>query len=226
VIHSPIFHIERSDIKKKRVIKLFIEAAADIIDEEGIEAVTIRKVGERTGYNSATIYSYFGNLRQLVFLAAAASLGDYVSAMPSYISSGKNALEQFLLMWECFCRYSFQKPKVYYSIFSDDIGIQPEALVSQYYELFPEELADAPKDLHPMLKETDLKRRNMLAISRCTRAGCFDTDDEAAVEEAIRLVYQGMLTLFLNHRVHYTVEDAVERTMSYIRKLVEVYSIL
>jgi AcrR family transcriptional regulator len=218
-----MFHIGKGDIKKKRVIKLFIEAASDIIDEEGIEGVTIRKVAERTGYNSATIYSYFDNLRQLVFFAAAASLHDYVAAMPSYISSGKTTVEQFLLMWECFCRYSFQKPRVYYAVFSDDIGAQPEALVAHYYELFPEELEEAPAYLQPMLRETDLRQRNLIAIGICTKAGCFDSKDEEAVEEAIRLVYQGMLTLIVNRRVRFPVEEAVRRTMRHIRKIVDGY---
>lgn len=219
-----MFHIEKEDVKKKRVIKLFIEATAELIEAEGIEGITIRKVAKRTGYNSATIYSYFDNLRQLVFLAAAASLNDYVAAMPDYISRGKNALQRFLLMWECFCRYSFQKPRVYYAIFSDDIGTEPEALVTHYYQLFPEDLAGAPRDLQPMLKETDLRRRDMLAISNCTRAGFFSSRDEAFVEEAIRLLYQGMLTQIVNRRVEYTVEEAVDRTMRHIRTVVAAYT--
>ncbi len=219
-----MFHIDKNDIKKKRVIKLFIEAAADIIHAEGIEAVTIRKVAEGTGYNSASIYSYFDNLRQLVFLAAASSLNEYVAAMPAFIRKGKNELEKFLLMWECFCRYSFQKPRDYYAVFSDDIGAEPEALVAHYYELFPEELAEAPKDLRPMLKETDLKRRNIIAISGCTEAGFFAEEDEEAVEEAIRLLYHGMLTLMVNRRVAYTPQEALARVMRGITKIVERYA--
>ena len=219
-----MFHIDKKDIKKKRVIKLFIEAAAEIIHTEGISSVTIRKVAEGTGYNSATIYSYFENLRQLVFLAAASSLNDYVAAMPKYIRKGKNALEKFLLMWECFCRYSFQNPRDYYAVFSDDIGAEPEALVAHYYELFPEELAEAPRYLVPMLRETDLKRRNTIAISSCTEAGFFASEDEEVVEESIRLIYQGMLTLMVNRRVDYTPEMAVERAMRGIRTVVEGYA--
>ncbi len=218
-----MFHIEKTDVKKKRVIKLFIAAASDIINEEGIDGITIRKVAERTGYNSATIYSYFDNLRQLVFLAAAASLSDYVAAMPDYIRKGKNALEQFFLMWECFCFYSFKRPKEYYAIFSDDIGAEPEALIAHYYQLFPEELADAPSELQPMLKETDLKQRNLIAIGKCTGAGFFMQSNEEAVEEAIRLIYQGMLTLLVNHRVAYGPDEAVGKTMRSIRKIVESY---
>lgn len=39
--------------------KYFVDATAEIIEEEGVENVTIRKVADRAGYNSATIYNYF-----------------------------------------------------------------------------------------------------------------------------------------------------------------------
>ncbi|MFP4561769.1 MAG: TetR/AcrR family transcriptional regulator [Spirochaetia bacterium] len=220
-----MLHIDKNDRKKKRVVKLFIEAAMEVIEREGIEGTTIRKVAELTGYNSATIYSYFDNLKQLIFFAAAASLKDYIAEMPGYIKGGKSELEKFLLMWECFCRHSFVKPRVYSAVFSDDIGTLPKKLVAHYYSLFPEELEETPEHLQPMLKETDLKQRNLIALSRCTEAGWFARDDVGDVEEAIRLVYQGMLTLVMNNRVDYTEEEAVRRTMLHIREIVRSYAL-
>jgi AcrR family transcriptional regulator len=220
-----MLHIDRNDKKKKRVLKLFIEAAMEVIEKEGIEAITIRKVAEVTGYNSATIYSYFDNLKQLVFFAAAASLKGYVAEMPGYISGGENELERFLRMWECFCRHSYSKPRTYTAVFSDDIGTLPKRLVAHYYSLFPEELEEAPEHLQPMLKETDLKQRNLIALSRCTEAGWFAESEVENVEEAIRLVYQGMLTLVLNRRVDYSTEEAVRRTMLHIRGIARSYAL-
>jgi len=46
-------------IKKRRVMTYFIEAANEIIKEEGINGITIRKVADKAGFNSATIYNYF-----------------------------------------------------------------------------------------------------------------------------------------------------------------------
>ncbi len=46
----------------------FIDATNEIIENEGIESVTIRKVANLAGYNSATIYNYFENLDHLIFL--------------------------------------------------------------------------------------------------------------------------------------------------------------
>lgn len=46
----------------------FIDAANQIIENEGIESVTIRKVADIAGYNSATLYNYFNDLNHLLFL--------------------------------------------------------------------------------------------------------------------------------------------------------------
>lgn len=40
-------------IQRKRMIRYFVEATQSIIDQEGIEGITIRKVAKLAGYNSA-----------------------------------------------------------------------------------------------------------------------------------------------------------------------------
>ena len=57
---------EKKQIQKARIIHYFIEAAVKIIDEEGIEGVSIRKVADIAGYNSATLYNYFDDLPHLL----------------------------------------------------------------------------------------------------------------------------------------------------------------
>ena len=58
------------------MMSYFIIAAQQIIQEEGIKAVTIRKVAALAGYNSATIYNYFENLENLLFFASMKYLRD------------------------------------------------------------------------------------------------------------------------------------------------------
>lgn len=53
------------NIKKKRVMMYFIEATQELILKEGLENLSIKKIAEKAGYNSATIYNYFENLEVL-----------------------------------------------------------------------------------------------------------------------------------------------------------------
>ena len=48
--------MDKLDIKKRRVMMYFIEATQDLILNEGIENLSIKKIADKAGYNTATIY--------------------------------------------------------------------------------------------------------------------------------------------------------------------------
>ena len=69
---------DKKYIQKKRIIKYFIDAVKQIQEEEGLQAVTIRKVADIAGYNSATLYNYFENLDHLLLFASMDYFQEYV----------------------------------------------------------------------------------------------------------------------------------------------------
>jgi AcrR family transcriptional regulator len=213
--------LDKYKIKKKRIFKIFINATAEIIEEKGIEGVTTRKVAEITGYNSATIYNYFENSNQLISFGAIKFLNDYVQALPEYASQANNVLERFLLVWECFCKYCFKKPKLYYAIFTENIGENPENLMHNYYTIFPEDLGNPPEDLIPMLMESDFSKRCEILMEACINEGYFTEEEGQEINEMIRLIYQGMLSLIINNRVSYSSKEATQRTMKHIRTIIK-----
>lgn len=210
-----------NDIKKKRILKAFIKSVRTVISEEGIENVTIRKVANKAGYNSATIYNYFDNLNQLIFFGAISFLDDYVKAIPFYLNKSDDTLDQFLLIWKCFVKNSFENPRIFYAIFTENIGDSSENLFRKYYELFPEELNNIPKKYIPMLLESELSKRCSIHIKPCIEAGYFTTEMAEEVDERIRLIYHGMLSLMVNNRLNYSKEKAVKIFMKYIRSITE-----
>ena len=70
--------LDKKYIQKVRMVKYFVDATIEIIEKEGYEAVTIRKVADIAGYNSATLYNYFDNLEHLLFFASMRYLQDYI----------------------------------------------------------------------------------------------------------------------------------------------------
>lgn len=216
-----MIEIKQNEIKKKRILKVFINATAEIIESEGIEGVTTRKVAKMTGYNSATIYNYFDNCNQLISFAAMKFISDYTQALPDYISKAENALERFILVWECFCDYCFANPQIYYAVFTAYIGDQSENLIQNYYSLFPEELGDPPEDLVPMLMESDFSKRCEILIQSCIEEGYLTKEQAEEINELVELIYQGMLSLIINKRVDYSAEEATDHVMNHIRTIVK-----
>lgn len=213
--------MDNKAIQNLRMMGYFIEATVQIIDEEGIENVTIRKVSDLAGYNSATLYNYFSELSHLVFYASLRILKKYTDALPAYMAKGDNPLEKYLLLWECFCQYSFNEPQIYHAIFSSDVGGGSKELMDEYYDQFPDDLDNLPPDLKPIFLEFNLTNRDRIAMEKCVQAGYIKEANAEHVHEMTRLIWQGMLTLVLNRRYDYSATEATEITMKYIKEIVE-----
>jgi len=216
-----MIEFNHADFKKKRIIKTFIDATTQIISEEGIDKVTIRKIAKIAKYNSATIYNYFDNYNQLIFFAATKFLSEYTQALSDHLKNITSSMETFLLDWEYFSKYSFQNPQIYYAIFTENIGDSSENLMKKYYNLFPEELENIPSNLIPMLTETNFPKRCSLLIKPCIEDGFFSQTTAEEIDESIRFMYQGMLTLSINHRLQYDVDEATEVFIKHVKRIVD-----
>lgn len=193
----------------------FIDAADEIIKEEGMSGVTIRKVADKAGFNSATIYNYFENLDHLIFFTSMRYIKDYALALPEYLKNTKNALDKFLTIWECFCNYSFKEPEIYHSIFFANLNNDLEDYITQYYEIFPDELIIQPNGVSTMLLKHDIYERGMTIVNECVDEGFIREEDAEALNEMATLIYEGILLRVLKGKISY--HEAVEKTMKYIK---------
>ena len=218
-----VIEMEKKTIQKRRMMRYFIDAASQIIEEEGMGSVTIRKVADIAGYNSATLYNYFKSLNHLLFFSSMKYLKEYALSLPLYIKDGTNALDKFLLIWKCFCYHSFSKPKIYYTIFFDRYSSSLNDVIKEYYSIFPEELGNQTRDLLPMLMEKNIYTRDMAVLQTCADEGFLKNEDLEEINEMILLIYQGMLLRILNNQDNCTIEDDVSRTIKYISQTIESY---
>ncbi len=223
-LEEMVIIMSRRDIQRKRTMTFFIDAAREIIEKEGIKGISIRKVADKAGFNSATLYNYFENLDHLIFLAAMRYIKDYVQALPEYIKEAKNSFEKFLMIWECFCKYSFKSPEIYYSIFFAHLDNNFENYVIQYYNLFPEDLENLTEDLSTMLLRHNIYRRNMITLKDCIKEGFFNEEEISDLNELVLLTYEGMLFRIMKGKDSF--EETVYKTMKYIKQIVKSYQLL
>ncbi|MCC9295783.1 TetR/AcrR family transcriptional regulator [Clostridium sp. MT-14] len=217
--------MNKKDIKKYRNMSYFIDAAARIIDEEGIEFVTIRKVSDLAGYNSATIYHYFKNLDELILFASIKHLKEYTLNLEKYIESAKGSIEIYYKIWECFCKYSFLNPQIYNNIFFGKHNDFIPHIIQEYYSIFPEELSGNSKELLPMLLGSDLYTRNLVLLSKIQSDGYLNESDLDDVNEMTILLYHGMLIKVLNSENQLKIEDILPKTLRYIKQILNSFII-
>jgi AcrR family transcriptional regulator len=211
---------KNKEIQTIRMLVYFIDATSEIIEQEGMDKLTIRKIADLAGFNSATIYNYFEELSHLIFFASMRYVKKYINALPEHLSTAKDPLDKYFKMWECFCKHSFEDPEIYYAVFSSNLGCPPEKLLKDYYGMFPTDLIQVPEDLREMLLEPSLAKRDRLALKECVENGYINEEDVERLSEMQYLIWQGMHTMFLNKRCDYSVEEATEITMKHIRQTI------
>ncbi|AOY78321.1 TetR family transcriptional regulator [Clostridium formicaceticum] len=215
--------MDKKEIQKRRIMSYFIEATNKIIEEEGIEAITVRKVADLAGYNSATMYNYFENLDHLIFFTSMKYLKEYAVALPEYLRGAEDSLDKYLRIWKCFCTHSYGNPKIYQLIFFEKFCDSLKDSIREYYNIFPEELGEQPEELLPMLLKQNIPERNLPLLKTCAKDGFLQDEYLDEVNEMTLVIYQGMFTRVLKNQVDYSVDEAVDRTLLYIKKTIEAY---
>ena len=180
------------ELRRKRTMRYFIEAASDIINNEGIDSLTTRNVAAKAGYNSATIYNYFGNFERLIAFAAIKGLKEYAFDLQKQINDEMSPVEKFLKTWACYFKHSLKSP-VIFSILFAQYGNNPLVFLREYYNIFPEELQDLPKDIHDTFFESDFDVRNRLLLNKCVDQGLFTKTDVDAIVDMSQFIFEGVL---------------------------------
>lgn len=199
----------------------FVDAAQKIIENDGIKNVTIRKVADLAGYNSATLYNYFKNLNHLLYFASMKYLMYYIYSLPSYIKSSYSASEKLLKVWECFLYNSYNNPDIYNTIFFNEFN-NISATMNEYYEIYPEELSVEVDELFPMILQDNIYDRNSVLLDGCIKENLFKEEDKTEINEMIILIYRGTLSGFLNGDNPHSVHDSVQRNLEHIKRLIGV----
>ena len=214
--------------KRKRIMSYFINAAIELIEEEGIENLTIRKVADRAKYNSATLYHYFSNLDELELFASVKCLDEYMQETPIYKVEGKDFQEWYLGQWKCLCRHSFARPEIYNFLFFSPEGSQNlNEVFRRYYEIYPHEKEEKTEDYEGFLRAGDFFKRNESLLRDVIRERNYVVSEQAIRElnEMSVLIYRGMLAIMRSDQNKPTVDEAVEKTVRYLSKALEAYHI-
>lgn len=201
------------------MMSYFIDATNELIDENGIGEITLRKVADKAGYNSATLYNYFENLDHLIFYAAMGNMQEYSNALSLYLVDAKNAMDIFLKVWECFCDYSFDKPEIYNAIFFSNLNNDMEHYIAEYYKLFPLDLTTINPQVSTMLLKRDINKRGETTVVTCVNEGYILPEDANKLNDLTLLIYEGMLRRVLQNKISY--DNARNSTMDYFKIIVE-----
>lgn len=160
--NTPINSREDNRLKTARV---FVRATQNLIDAEGITNVSIRKIAKSAGFHNSTIYLHFRDLEELVLLASLNFFTDYKKELAEKSKMPGTPKDRFLSIWELFGKTVFSHPQVFYNFFFGKYSKNLTPIITQYYELFPDEKPIYPKEIKEMYYGNNIDDRSYMLLS-------------------------------------------------------------
>lgn len=212
--------LDNKEIQRSRMWRYFIDAATEVIEEDGIDHVTVRKIADKAGFTSSTLYNYFKDLSHLKFFTSMRYTANYLEELPSYLEKGDNTVESWLYVWECFCKHSFENPKIYSVLFMDNLGGIPEDMLERYYRIYKNDLMGIPDEIKDIIVEQSFSKRSALYIQSAVDEGFIEQKDVDYISDVTLLIWKGMMSSVINYRRDYSKEEVIQKTLFYVYKSV------
>jgi AcrR family transcriptional regulator len=122
----------RSDHSRDELLDMALDAAEKIVEKEGINALTARRVSKEIGYSVGTIYNLFDNLDDLSLHVKARTL-DALYAFIKDSVHGEDVRADFLALNDVYFEFLTNNPNTWGSIL-ERVGADGKALPDWYLE--------------------------------------------------------------------------------------------
>jgi AcrR family transcriptional regulator len=102
---------ERREREREELRTRIVEAARDILSDEGLDALSIRSIAERIEYSPATIYLYFRDKDELireVVKAGVMRLAEYIEQAVAELGPDANPADQFRVTGRAYARFAVE----------------------------------------------------------------------------------------------------------------------
>lgn len=132
--------------------KDYIIKASEIIKNEGVQSVSIRRIAAELGCSSASMYRYFKNLDELLFYAQLDTLNDYIMDLSKREKEWKDLWDVHFGIWRSYATEAFKNPCAFELLFYRNLDKDPGATLKEYYKMFPNAIVLVSPNLKDMLE--------------------------------------------------------------------------
>lgn len=204
---------------KIMVIKSLIKSANSIVSKEGIDGLTIRKVGDIAGFNSATMYNYFENLEHLKIFVCMSYFEEYIDDLKNYINFSEDITYNYYAIWDCFLIHTMKNVEVFYTLFFNKLNRRISEYIDEYYKVFPKENKDYGNVINEMLDNYSIESRNIVLLKEIASQGIIDESSVEYVNDLTSFAHESIL--FRVYKGIIDPEEGKNKIMMYVKEILE-----
>ncbi len=112
---------ERRQREKKDQRQKILDAALEIINQEGFAALSMRKLADRIEYSPASIYLHFDSREHIARELSAAGYAQLLDRLTA-AASNPNPIERLTAVNQSYVAFGLEHPETYRLIFMGDSG--------------------------------------------------------------------------------------------------------
>lgn len=205
--------------------KDYIEKTYEIIKEEGIKSISIRRIAKEMGCSSTCLYRYFKNLDELLFYAQMGFLNYYLEDLEKASKKWKTVWDQHLGVWECYTRAAFRYPEAFDIIFLHENSKNLDTAIVEYYHMFPENLSGFKTHLRKMLETPDFYERDFEMCKQCVEENNISLENAKKMNHMECTLYMGYLKDILTNGIDENqIENRVKEFVRDVRDIANFYA--
>jgi AcrR family transcriptional regulator len=132
---------ERRQRELAQRAELIVDAARELAEEQGWDAVTTRRLAERVEYSQPVLYSHFAGKDAIVDAVAVAGIAGLTEALRAAVADAEPGREAVGRAARAYFAYAVEHPAVYQAMFTMTTGLPfatdeaPAALKESFGEL-------------------------------------------------------------------------------------------
>lgn len=193
---------DKKIIKKQRIKAYFLEAAREIILNDGVENVTVRKVADIAGYSYATIYNYFSDLNQLLWEVKKLMIYEIYEVLYKKMVGMTKDAEGIKKGFKMYVEYFIKNPNVFKFFYFHHLGKPAQEI---------EETEEEP-DFDSMWEET---------FKEFVLSGKMRAKDIEVLAKTLIYSIHGLITLYFSEDVDFKGENVYSELDNVIEYILE-----
>ncbi|MBP1640618.1 MAG: hypothetical protein H6Q17_2201 [Bacteroidetes bacterium] len=174
--------VSNKSIQEQRMKGYFIQATKDILKGEGLKGVSVRNIAQQAGYSYSTIYNYFKDVNDLVFVCISDFQKECESFVAEQTKEKPQGIDRLKATVVSYVNYFLEYPGIFDLFYLAKVG-----------------------DFGHKAATIDLINGSLDAVCEkewnyCASHGLVKVEEVERIKAQLRYTVIGMLLLYLNRR--------------------------
>lgn len=148
--------------KRHDIILQFLSCTRRVIEQEGIEQVSIRRIARCAGFAATTLYMYFQDADEMLTLASMSYLEQCYHDLLNELPELRTPYEIYRQSWRVYARHAFTNPQIFYHLLFHPHTRPMRDTIARYYdEIYPGLPAATDETVCKMMLDGNLRGHNL-----------------------------------------------------------------